>query len=133
MASTPRWSESELQNLRTLLLSRQLRHSDVEHFPGRSMYGLKRKAQQLRAAMGIARPSRGRPLWDWEPVEGIPPKTQGYWATNAVNGSALLHKRTVEMALRNGITLPGKSRDETMAIAVRLGIVTRAQVWKVAA
>ena len=74
MASTPRWSESELQNLRTLLLSRQLRHSDVEHFPGRSMYGLKRKAQQLRAAMGIARPSRGRAALGWGAWRGHPAK-----------------------------------------------------------
>lgn len=40
----------------------------------------------------------------------------------AQQGSAQLHKATVRMCIRNGITLPGISADRTRAIAAELGI-----------
>lgn len=129
----PFWSANELATLETILRTRKLHHSDAAAFPNRTLGAVKRAAKLMRAKIGIARPARGRPILSWELEQGQEPKTMNYWTANAVNGSALLHKRTVEMCLRNGITLPGKSRAETMAIAVKLHIVTPAQAWRKAA
>lgn len=42
---------------------------------------------------------------------------------DAVRGSARLHRATVAMAIRHGITLPGLSPGHTIAIAKNLGLL----------
>lgn len=109
------WTSSEVAQMDAIISkSGRIRRADAAAFPGRTWDGVRRQAAKRRKALHVfivTNSSR-------EPAVGVDPLVAERWA----RGSAKLHRATVTMCIRRGITLPGMSADRTLAIAAQLGI-----------
>jgi hypothetical protein len=114
------WTHDEVARLDALIRLRSLVHSDVVHFPGRTADAMHRKAAKRRLQLRLPAFLGTGPRNDTpgEPLERPGADDPIRWAA----ASDQLHRATVRMCIRRGITLPGISADRTMVIAAQLGL-----------
>lgn len=112
------WKTAEIAMLDSIIRVRGLTKADTLLFPHRSADAVYRYASKRRVKLGLPPMPRGRRA----EVVAVPTSHVPVDSPDFVAACDALHRATVSMCIRRGITLPGLSPAHTRAIAVNLGI-----------
>lgn len=110
------WTAEETARLDAIIRVRPLHHSEACSFPDRTPDAVRRQASKRRIKLGLPAFAPGRPR------EPVGPRKDSDVSEKFARSCDALHRATVRMCLRHGITLPGLSAAHTRAIAVNLGV-----------